>query len=343
MMRLPRLLKELQLDKRHYDPFIDFLKGICIIFVIMNHCMPEKIMLYSAFFFWGVSAVPIFLILQTFHTYKKGLENIRINYKRIWNKIVLPFIIAETIILMFYLIKDKHFNFQDIRFDLILFYQSGGYGPGAYYPWIYLQFAFILPLITWIFKLKPISLCIFFILLSQLAEAACSFFSISQIAYKLLFVRYIFLIYLGYLLVYKGYVLNVYTFCLACISLVISSYIVYFQPDLPPIFYNFVRPPVCHWFCYLYIVFILLFILKILYRYSAQSNRIKQYILKAGKYSYDIFLFQMMYFSIADEYIDSYLRTTLINIFLYDTIRILLPVLVCTLPVIILKEKEIKL
>lgn len=343
MTKSLRLSKELQLNRQHYDPFIDFLKGICIIFVIMNHCMPEKIMLYSAFFFWGVSAVPIFLILQTFHTYKKGFENTIINYKRIWNKIILPFIIAEIIIFIFYLIKDKHFNLQDIRFDLILFYQSGGYGPGAYYPWIYLQFAFILPLITWLFKLNKIFICIFFILLSQLAETACSFFSISQIAYKLLFIRYIFLIYLGYLLVYKGYILNIYTFCLACISLIISSFIVFFQPDLSPILYNFVRPPVCHWFCYLYIAFILLFILKILYQYTERFNRIKNFILKTGKYSYEIFIFQMMYFSIVDEYLDSYLRTTLINTFLYDTIRILLPVFVCTFPVIILKEKEMKL
>ena len=89
---------KLVLKKDGYDPFIDFLKGVCIIFVIINHCMPEIIMKYSGFMFWGVSAVPIFLLIQVFHAYKRGCNNTKVNYKKIWNKIALPFFICQFII-----------------------------------------------------------------------------------------------------------------------------------------------------------------------------------------------------------------------------------------------------
>ena len=93
-----------------YDPFIDYLKGICIIFVIINHCMPENIMDSTAFFFWGVSAVPIFLIIQVFHAYKRELKNAKTNNKRLWKKIVWPFFVAEFVIFVVFIIRDHHFT-----------------------------------------------------------------------------------------------------------------------------------------------------------------------------------------------------------------------------------------
>ena len=213
--------------RQGYDPLIDFLKGLCIIFVILNHCMPKSIMIGTCFFFWGTSAVPIFFIIQVFHAYKKGVENAKLNYKRIGRKIILPFLVAEFFIFVAFLLRDHHFTYQEIINDIIGIIKSGGYGPGAYYPIIYIQFAFILPLIAWIFKSRMPFLCICFIIISQLSETACSYFHLPQLAYRLLFIRYIFLFYLGYILAYKGYILNLYSFCTALVCLAFSSYIVY--------------------------------------------------------------------------------------------------------------------
>jgi len=330
---------KLVLKRDGYDPFIDYLKGICIIFVIINHCMPESVMADTGFFFWGVSAVPIFLIIQVFHAYKKGVENARLNYKRLWKRIVWPFFVAEFIIFVAFIIRDHHFKFNYIINDALSLIKSGGYGPGAYYPFIYLQFAFILPLITWAFKSHKSYLCIVFVIISQLSETACSYFQMPQLAYRLLFIRYIFLFYLGFLLAYKGFILNLYTFCLAFICLVLSTYVVYSHQDFSPILYDFVNPA-CHWFCYIFITFLLLFLLRKVYYLFDTVSILKIYVLKAGKYSYEIFLFQIVYFAIADDYIDNLLKHIIPHYLAYVLIKILIPVILCTIPVIFYKEKN---
>lgn len=323
-----------------YDPIIDYLKGLCIIFVIINHCMPKEIMASTAFFFWGVSAVPIFLIIQVFHAYKKGVENAKLNYNRLWNKIVWPFFVAEFIIFISFIIRDHHFTFNYIIKDVHGLIKSGGYGPGAYYPFIYLQFAFILPLITCVFKSHKSYLCFVFVIISQLSETACSYFHMPQLAYKLLFIRYIFLFYLGFLLAYKGYILNLYTFCIAFICLVFSTFVVYSHHDFVPILYDYVNPA-CHWFCYIFITFFLLFLLRKVYYIFDSVSILKMYVLKAGKYSYEIFLFQMIYFSIADDYIDNLLKHHISHYLTYVLIKMLIPVILCTIPVIYYKEKKL--
>ena len=66
-----------------YDPFIDFLKGMCIVFVILDHSFPSKIDYYTLFAVWGKSAVPLFLLIQVFHAYKKGLYGVKFNFLKI--------------------------------------------------------------------------------------------------------------------------------------------------------------------------------------------------------------------------------------------------------------------
>lgn len=328
------------LKRDGYDPFIDYLKGICIIFVIINHCMPENIMETTGFFFWGVSAVPIFLIIQVFHAYKRGLENVKLNYNRLWQKIVWPFILAEFIIFVSFIIRDYHFTLNYIINDALSLIKSGGYGPGAYYPFIYLQFAIILPIIAGIFKSQKSYLCLLFVIISQLSETACSYFHMPQLAYRLLFIRYIFLFYLGFLLAYKGFILNLYTFCLASICLVFSTYVVYSHHDFVPFLFNFVNPA-CHWFCYIYITFFLLFLIRKVYDLFNIVSVLKMYVLKAGKYSYEIFLFQIVYFAVADDYINNLLKHHISHYLAYVLFKILIPVILCTIPVIFYKEKKL--
>lgn len=329
---------KLVLNKDGYDPFIDYLKGICIIFVITNHCMPEIIMDYSGFMFWGVSAVPIFLIIQVFHAYKKGLITSRPKYKKIWNKIAWPFFLSEIIICIAFILKLHHTQLSDIFGDIINWIKSGGYGPGAYYPWIYLQFAILLPIISPIFKRNIPFLCIIFIIISQSVETACAYFNLSQLAYRLLFLRYIFILYLGYLLAIKGYLLNIYTFCAAVFCLIISAIIVYGHYNFTPLLYDFVNP-VCHWFCYIYIAYLLLFILKYIYVHTPHGT-LKDYLLISGKYSYEIFLFQIVYFAVADDCIFEFIEKNINNYAIYSTVRTCLPILICTLPVILYKKRK---
>lgn len=60
------------LQKEGYDPFIDYLKGVCIFLVVLAHCLPHTE--YILFPLWGDQAVPLFLLIQVFHAYKHGVD-----------------------------------------------------------------------------------------------------------------------------------------------------------------------------------------------------------------------------------------------------------------------------
>ena len=330
-------LNKLSLKRQGYDPFIDFLKGVCIIFVTINHSMPEKIMYYTFFFFWGISAVPIFLLIQVFHAYKKGIDNAKINYRRLWNKIIWPFFLCELIIFIILIIKKQHTHFPQIVSDLLSLIKSGGYGPGAYYPWIYIQFAFLLPFIAPIFRLPRYILCTLFIIISQITESLCSYYGMPQLVYRLLIIRYIFIFYLGFVLAYKGFVLNTFTLFLSSTCLVTTAFIVYSQCVFSPILYTFINP-VCHWFCYIYIAYLLLFILKLLYSYLLKSTIFTNFIIKAGRFSYEIFMIQMFYFATTDDSITKFLDNHIESSVLYALSKILIPLIICITPVFIYKK-----
>ena len=75
---------------------------------------------------------------------------------------------------------------------------DGGDGPGSYYIWVYIQLAFLCPLLTSVVKRKLarwifVGVCILF-------EIFCSLVNMNESLYRLLCIRYIFLIYLGSIL-----------------------------------------------------------------------------------------------------------------------------------------------
>lgn len=131
--------------------FIDFLKGICIICVVIAHNLPPVVMKYTVFILWGGMAVPLFLLIQCYHVFNtdrlrkdKGLqsksycEQYRIG--KIWKSIIKPFLFI-TIVTGTMLVIKGHNPVDVLKASVI----SGGLGPGSYYVWIYLQFFLLLP------------------------------------------------------------------------------------------------------------------------------------------------------------------------------------------------------
>lgn len=134
------------------DIFIDFLKGLCIICVVLTHNLPDTIKKYTVFVAWGSMAVPLFLLLQSYHFYKsvktsqvKGVSSIpnyhNIKIKKVWNRILKPFIVI-TFLTGSLLVIGGH-EPEDVIKEVI---NHGGLGPGSYYVWIYLQFLLLLPI-----------------------------------------------------------------------------------------------------------------------------------------------------------------------------------------------------
>ncbi len=318
------------LNNKGYDPFIDYLKGISIILIILTHCITSTNKSQIFFPIWGSPAVPVFLIIQVFHYYKKGEEFIMPNFYKVWKRIVRPFIIVELIILLLFL-YNEFISFQKMpAFKEIAYTLTGG--PGTYYPWIYLQFSILLPLLSPLFKYKRKYTLIIFIILSQLFEYLCCIFYMQEWIYRITFFRYIFLIYLGYILAKKGYSLNMVTLIISIISIYSVLLFAYTDINFFPAYYNVEAWGSCHWICYIYIAFLIITISKYIYSF-VKENKIIKTIENIGKYSYETYLFQLLYFTCISEYVN-----VILQLESRPFINIAISLLLCITPVLTYKR-----
>ena len=284
------MLKTIILNKNGYDPFIDALKGVAIFFVLLNHCLPEDLRKTILFNFWGGEAVPLFFLIQSFHYFKSGLETRkRIKIWHIIYHIVLPFVISELFII---LIKSIKIGLPGAIIECFLL---GGYGPGEYYIWVYLQFMCLFPLLSFFMKRLPSrGIVILFVVTAILLELFSCLVIGSSRVYKYLFFRYFFLIYLGYLWSTKDIVLNIKTIVLSLISLAFIYFFDYTNIDCSPIFYSLSWRPF-HWICYFYTSWLFIFILHLLFTHF--PHFIKRFICFMGRNSWWIFCSQLVVFT----------------------------------------------
>ena len=92
-------VKNLSFNTKEYEPFIDFLKAYSIFCVVLAHCLPIVLYDYTLFRIWGDMQVPMFVLIQTFHAYKQGVCP-SINIRKIHKRIIAPYIIIQTFILL---------------------------------------------------------------------------------------------------------------------------------------------------------------------------------------------------------------------------------------------------
>lgn len=283
--------------KDSYDPFIDYVKGLSIICVVLTHNLPLLGRKLSLFELWGKQAVPLFLLLQVFHTVRYFADGQRsitdyFNLGKIFKRIILPFIVLCLSQLLVYAVTGN------LTIDVIKeFIRHAGMGPGSYYVWIYLQFWILTPCILLLYK-KLNNLMgggkIFTLLclsISIVSEILCSYINLPQFIYRLLFFRYFFLIYLGIYLYYGDNKISTGQKLLGFVGLLFLIIQAYFQFDLQPYICNtHYEWKVAHFPTYFYVIFLLLPIIKKYYRKSKLIEEI-------GRYSYEIFLVQMFVFS----------------------------------------------
>lgn len=235
--------------KKGYDPFLDYLKGISILFVVLTHCLPNQDNIL--FSLWGDQSVPLFLLIQTFHAYKHGLDNaVKIpNFVKLFNRIFKPFLILLFIEMFLLIMVFKKDSLQVIKSAVI----AGGIGPGSYYVWIYIQFSLLLPIMAGVIKLlnnfsiSEGKICLLMITLSCFWELVCVYSHIPEWLYRLLFFRYFFLIYLGYLWVGKGICLNRSTLFLSMVSIVFILLFTYTSINFEPLFFH-TNWKIYHWY-----------------------------------------------------------------------------------------------
>ena len=88
---------KISFNKSGYDPFIDFLKAYAIIMVVFTHCIPTSVHDYLLGCLWIDVQVPLFLLIQVFHAYKKE-RTPEVNIKKMATRIVLPFAFIQIVI-----------------------------------------------------------------------------------------------------------------------------------------------------------------------------------------------------------------------------------------------------
>ncbi len=284
-----------------YSPVIDYLKGMSILFVVCSHAM-EIIHVETCLDpLWRGQAVTIFLLIQVLHSYKHGLDNhwAHVSWTKQWNRVFRPFLFVTALLFIIRLVPVIIHN-RDLSGYIIDVIKKGGIGPGSYYPWIHLQFVILIPFFAWILKhlRGGVKLFIAMMLLSESTEIFCSLIDMPLWLYRLLAFRYIFLIYLGYLWASRGIEINKLTISASLLSVAINLIIRNSKPNLEPFAFNSFWD-IQHWFCYFYATWILAFLIKKSYDFFLRkSTCLAKLFLSMGRFSYEIFLLQMMVFTI---------------------------------------------
>ncbi|KAA6318648.1 hypothetical protein EZS27_031368 [termite gut metagenome] len=312
----------MEIMQRDYS--IDFIKGIAILSVIFLHNTPHHYLFSIA---WIGQAVPLFLLVTAYLTYvgfeKKSVDVYfsKKSVKKMANRIFLPFMIVTLIQCMIY------FSFKsNIAIKSII--ASGGIGPGSYYPWLYLQCWIMLPFIIKIVDSISIrkSFILFLVICILLEFMSCSI-NISGFLYRLLFYRYLFLLYLGCLIKKLYLKIDMKLTILAAISLIFMMIVEYEHLNLEPFFIN--QWAVYHWVTEFYPLLIFLFLVQ-LYR-KMQDTIITKFFIILGTYSYEIFLCQMFVFSMISKKRLAFIGNVYMELILYillTTILSIVPILV---------------
>lgn len=272
-------------NTKGYDPFIDFIKAYAILCVLLGHSLlPLGKIGYSL---WAGMQVPLFILIQSFHCYKK--DELKVNISKIFRRVFVPFLILEAVVFLIALLLDFH----ECNYLITKFLNAGGYGNGSYYPWIYLQVALLLPVFGKLLKLlnKTWSF-ILFILICEGMEVLVSCIGMSEVLYRLLAIRYVFLFYMGWLWAKEGIKINAFSVLLSVISLVAIIYFEYFSINNEPWFFK-TGWKSHRWPCYFWVAYGLTVILYELYQKLKDNNWIVNIIKTLAICSYEIFLVQM--------------------------------------------------
>ena len=309
---------------------MDFLKGYLILCILFTHsCQAwDSLRDYSLYCLWGCAPTGCFMLVSSMHFYRKGIEDVRISLWKHIIKVILPFLILQILVITACLLFKPDYHLSSTK--LISLVKSGGYGVGSYFPWVYIQYLILMMILTPIIRRinNRMVMLSFFLLISISIEILCSVFDINDGLYRILVLRFPFLIYLGLILDQEGLFLSNKRILLSLIGLAFILLFEYGQFNMEPFFYNTSWKPY-HWICYPYLAFFLIYYVYLLFR-KTNGGRLSKYVMRIGKASYGIFLFQAIWFMLPLCVWDSRVGAIL---------YMLLSISICTICGVVLKER----
>ena len=271
------------IDKNTHIDWVDGARGVAILAVILLHSMP---CLREVGWMWHIGqAVPVFLFI-TAYLVSVRMESIKAyftfdRFGRMLKKVFVPFVFVLILQVGCLVLADKDLSIKCIIRD-------GGIGPGSYYIWLYLQSWILIPFMVWLVRKVPVwTSCLIMLVISILAEYA--FVPIEDIkfvgdVYRLMPIRYLMVLYLGCVWPMLKDKQKYIFYGLAGVAALSILNDVYFANALPVE----LTPPFWvgyHWHTAFYVVVPVALLERVRY-----ADVWKQ----AGKYSWYIFLLQMM-------------------------------------------------
>ena len=184
------------IDRNIHIDWVDGAKGVAILSVILLHSLP---CLRETGWMWHIGqAVPVFLFI-TAYLVSVRMESIKTyftfdRFARMLRKVFVPFVLVLIQQVGCLALADKDLSIKAIIRD-------GGIGPGSYYIWLYLQSWILIPFMVWLVRKVPVwASCLIMLAISMVAEYA--FVPIEDIkfvgdVYRLMPIRYLMVLYLG--------------------------------------------------------------------------------------------------------------------------------------------------
>ena len=141
-------------------------------------------------------------------------------------------------------------------------------------------------------KGSKIKQTIFAVCICEVLEVFCSIINLPDWIYRLLAIRYFFLIFLAWIWVKDGIRMTKTNWVLSLLSAVSIVFFEYFASDTEPLFFN-TAWEFHRWPCYFYVAFLLTYLLYLLYTFIRKCTFIDRFVKMLAKCSYEIFLVQM--------------------------------------------------
>lgn len=240
----------------------------------------------------GRNASSIIYIGSSFSQFQE--RDICRQHKKIFWRIFAPFILIEGLLFVILFVV-FHYDINNLINTFVI---GGGTGPGSYYPWIYFQVALILPVLNkWMRKKTKFQLAITSLLICELLEIAFSLIDFPDWIYRLLAIRYLFLLYFAWLWVEQGITINKKTTILSLLSMASIIYFEYYSVNDEPIFFN-TAWKFHRWPCYYFVATMGVYLLYCLFHAISKSHLVERGIKMLAKCSYEIFLIQMLVCSV---------------------------------------------
>ena len=271
-------------DDNKYLIWVDDVKGISMILVVLWHC---GYLCGKENFQWFQHAVPLFLFCSAYLLRNKvrGLYWSDLQFTKLLKRIVWPFILVEILVVLILYVKTFVSDYA-LPNTFYEFLRMGGYGPGSYFPIVYVQCWLIIPFLVVLRERTSFYKgFVFFVLICALLEIVFYLVCANKPwLWRLLAIKYLMILYVG--VNYEEFEKRK---ILSCFLILLSIFLAVLDIYLYP--FDNLGWNGHHFFTSFYILLLIPFLMKL-------NSITLSYV---GKYSYEIFLLQLGYFAVANQ------------------------------------------